>query len=97
MAQNTEKNGVQPEAQENKVEEAKVRGEYGMYTKEGNNAVSELVKLARSKGNRYQVDNEGQKIARSYLRSLATVSGFEEARDKEVEAIVFSKLRRNTK
>lgn len=98
MFKRSEKNGIQPGPEEEIVRpEPKVRGEYGMYTKEGNHAVGELIKLARSKGNRYQVDNEGQKIARSYLRSLATVSGFEEARDKEVEAIVFSKLKRNTK
>jgi len=92
------KKGVQPEEQS--IEETpkkKVRGEYGMYTKEGNKAVAELTALAKTKGNRYQVDNEGQKIARSYLRALATKQGFEEARDKEVEAIVFEGLRRNTR
>ena len=95
------KEGIQPEEPAKDYtetkEEIKVRGVYGMYTTEGNKAVAELTALARAKGNRYQIDNEGQKIARSYLRALATKPGFEEARDKEVEAIVFYKLRRNTK
>lgn len=97
MSKWSEKKGVQPEENKPVEAEKKVRGEYGMYTKEGNKAVAELTIIARAKGNRYQVDNEGQKIARSYLRALATKPGFEEARDKEVEQIVFLRLRRNTK
>lgn len=97
------KPGVQPEVndqelkgieKEEAIAEQKVRGRYGMYTAEGNDAVRQIIENVRLKRSRYEMAQDGDKIAVVYLRTLSKQKGFEEAKDDFVKFLVFNETRK---
>lgn len=86
-------NGIQPDEAANTTPEVKTRGEFGMYTDNGNKAVSDIVTKVRQARSRYDMITDGDKNAVILLRALAKHTGFEEAADDVVKFIVFNKIR----
>lgn len=89
-------NGIQPDEEttpSEKIEEKKVRGEYGMYTEVGNQAVKDIVTKIRLSRSRYDMITDADKDAIILLRNLAKNKGFEEAKDDQVKFLVFNKVR----
>lgn len=89
-------NGIQPDEEQNDqgtAPEVKKRGEYGMYTPAGNEAVKQIVTKVRQSRSRYDMITDADKNAVILLRNLAKNAGFEEAKDDEVKFLVFNKVR----